>query len=234
MNSLITNTENLALVEQRIRAAEKTSGRSNNSVQLIGASKKHSAMTAQHFFAAGLKNFGENYVDEAIAKQSELTHLDITWHFIGPIQSNKTKAIAQNFSWVHSVDRWKIAQRLNQHRASQALPEALNILIQVNLDNEASKHGVSIEELPSLAKAIGELEHLTLRGLMAIPKPQPSFDTQRHSLMRLQTLQTQLNQTLPVHLDTLSAGMSSDLEAAIAAGSTMVRIGTDLFGQRPD
>ena len=169
---------------------------------------------------------GENYLQEALAKQLELTDLPLTWHFIGPIQSNKTRAIAEHFDWVHSVDRLKIAQRLSEQRPA-GLP-ALNVCVQVNVSGEASKSGCNPDELPALAQAIAALPHLKLRGLMAIPEPTDDPAAQAAAFARVRQLQDSLN----LGLDTLSMGMSHDLEAAIAQGATWVRIGTALFGAR--
>ena len=177
-------------------------------------------------YAAGMQDFGENYLQEALGKQAELTDLPLSWHFIGPIQSNKTRAIAENFAWVHSVDRLKIAQRLSEQRPADLPP--LNICIQVNVSGEASKSGCTPADLPALANAISALPRLELRGLMAIPEPTEDRAAQDAAFAALRDLQNSLN--LP--LDTLSMGMSHDLESAIAQGATWVRIGTALFGAR--
>tara|TARA_B110000116_G_C16754361_1_gene545025 strand:+ start:343 stop:951 length:609 start_codon:yes stop_codon:yes gene_type:complete len=195
----------------------------------LAVSKTKTAADIRAAFAAEQRHFGENYLQEALEKQQQLVGLNIVWHFIGPIQSNKTGALAEHFQWVHSVDRLKIARRLSEQRLKH-LP-ALNICLQVNLDNEASKSGVTLAELPALADAVAKLPHLKLRGLMAIPAPRSDVNEQQQSLERLQQALKQLNQQ-GYTLDTLSMGMSGDLEAAIAAGSTMVRIGTDIFGAR--
>ena len=195
----------------------------------MAVSKTKTAADIRAAFAAEQRHFGENYLQEALEKQQQLVGLNIVWHFIGPIQSNKTGALAEHFQWVHSVDRLKIARRLSEQRLKH-LP-ALNICLQVNLDNEASKSGVTLAELPALADAVAKLPHLKLRGLMAIPAPRSDVNEQQQSLERLQQALKQLNQQ-GYTLDTLSMGMSGDLEAAIAAGSTMVRIGTDIFGAR--
>jgi pyridoxal phosphate enzyme (YggS family) len=195
-------------------------------VGLLAVSKTKPASDLREAFSAGLRDFGENYLQEALGKQTELSDLPLIWHFIGPIQSNKTRAIAENFAWVHSVDRLKIAQRLSEQRPADLPP--LNVCIQVNVSGEASKSGCAPEDLPALAQAIIALPNLRLRGLMAIPEPTDDSDEQNAAFAAVRTLQDQLN--LP--LDTLSMGMSHDLEAAIAQGATWVRIGTALFGAR--
>jgi len=221
-----TIAENIAKVGVRIREAAQASQRDFSSIGLLAVSKTKPAEAIREAHAAGLHDFGENYLQEALDKQTQLADLPLIWHFIGPIQSNKTRAIAENFDWVHSVDRLKIAQRLSEQRPP-ALPP-LNICIQVNVSGEASKSGCSPEDLPALAQAINALPNLTLRGLMAIPEPTDDRDEQNASFAAVSTLQVQLG--LP--LDTLSMGMSHDLEAAIAQGATWVRIGTALFGAR--
>jgi len=198
-------------------------------VQLIGVSKTKPANLIEELHSLGLHEFGENYLNESIPKQEQLKHLNITWHYIGQIQSNKTRIIANNFQWVHGVDRLKIAQRLNVQNEQQ---QKLNILIQINLDNEESKAGVNLESAQELCREVSLLSNVQLRGFMAIPKPRDSFEQQQECLSQLKTLLTETNNTLGLNLDTISAGMSNDLEAAIAAGSNMVRIGTDLFGKR--
>jgi len=222
--------EKLKVILERIHIAENTFHRPKNTVQLLGASKLQSAAAIRTLYIGGQKAFGESYLQEAKDKMAQLSDLDLEWHFIGAIQSNKTKDIASLFSWVHSVDRLKIAQRLNQQRPSHLPP--LNICIQVNLDNETSKAGLPPEQVPSTALQIADLVHLRLRGLMAIPASRQEFSAQTACFQQLADLKNVLIENgLP--LDTLSMGMSADLEAAIAAGSTMVRVGTDLFGPRP-
>ena len=195
-------------------------------MQLLAVSKTKPAAALREAHAAGLRDFGENYLQEALGKQLELADLPLIWHFIGPIQSNKTRAIAEHFAWVHSVDRLKIAQRLSEQRPADLPP--LNICIQVNVSGEASKSGCTPADLPALAKAISELPRLQLRGLMAIPEPTEDRAAQDAAFAAVQSLQASLD--LP--LDTLSMGMSHDLESAIAQGATWVRIGTALFGAR--
>lgn len=232
-----TVAERLKIVQSRITEAASQSGRSASDIQLLAVSKTKPLVDILQAYHAGQIDFGENYLQEALQKQEELTQLqdetqaarDICWHFIGPIQSNKTRAIAENFSWVHSVDRLKIAQRLSQQRDEQQ-PE-LNICLQVNLDNEESKSGFSPQELQQQAIEISKLPKLSVRGLMAIPKPRQEYSEQLQSLQRLQQLQEELNKA-GLSLDTLSMGMSQDLAAAVAAGSTMLRVGSDIFGPR--
>ena len=221
-----TIADNIGLVSQRIRAAADAVQRDANSIHLLAVSKTKPAQAVREAFAAGMHDFGENYLQEALGKQSELTDLPLSWHFIGPIQSNKTRAIAENFAWVHSVDRLKIAQRLSEQRPADLPP--LNICIQVNVSGEASKSGCTPADLPALATAISALPRLKLRGLMAIPEPTEDRAEQDAAFATVRDLQASLN--LP--LDTLSMGMSHDLESAIAQGATWVRIGTALFGAR--
>ena len=221
-----TIADNIGQVRQRIRAAADAVQRDANSIHLLAVSKTKPAQALREAYAAGLRDFGENYLQEALGKQAELTDLPLSWHFIGPIQSNKTRAIAENFAWVHSVDRLKIAQRLSEQRPADLPP--LNICIQVNVSGEASKSGCTPADLPSLARAISALPRLKLRGLMAIPEPTEDRTEQDAAFAAVRDLQASLN--LP--LDTLSMGMSHDLESAIAQGATWVRIGTALFGAR--
>lgn len=221
-----TIAENIAKVGVRIREAAQASQRDCATVGLLAVSKTKPAAAIRQAFAAGTRDFGENYLQEALEKQLELSDLPLTWHFIGPIQSNKTKPIAEHFAWVHSVDRLKIAQRLSDQRPAH-LP-ALNICLQVNVSGEVSKSGCNPDELPALAQAVTQLPNLRLRGLMTIPEPTDDPGEQRAAFARLRELQHGLN----LDLDTLSMGMSHDLEAAIAEGATWVRIGTALFGAR--
>lgn len=221
-----TIADNILQVSSRIQAATQAAHRDEHSVQLLAVSKTKPAEALREAHAAGLRDFGENYLQEALGKQLELADLPLIWHFIGPIQSNKTRAIAEHFAWVHSVDRLKIAQRLSEQRPAELPP--LNICIQVNVSGEYSKSGCTPADLPALAKAISELPRLKLRGLMAIPEPTEDRAAQDAAFAAVQSLQASLN--LP--LDTLSMGMSHDLESAIAMGATWVRIGTALFGAR--
>ncbi len=221
-----TIADNILQVSSRIQAATQAAHREEHSVQLLAVSKTKPAEALREAYAAGLRDFGENYLQEALGKQLELADLPLIWHFIGPIQSNKTRAIAEHFAWVHSVDRLKIAQRLSEQRPAELPP--LNICIQVNVSGEDSKSGCTPADLPALAQAISELPRLKLRGLMAIPEPTDDRAAQDAAFAAVQSLQASLN--LP--LDTLSMGMSHDLESAIAQGATWVRIGTALFGAR--
>ena len=225
-----TIADNISQVAARIRRAEQAAQRVADSVQLLAVSKTKPAAAVREAYAAGVRDFGENYLQEALGKQRELTDLPLCWHFIGPIQSNKTRDIAQNFAWVHSVDRLKIAQRLSEQRPAE-LP-ALNICIQVNVSGEASKSGCTPADLPALAAAISALPHLTLRGLMAIPEPTDDRAEQDAAFAAVRELNKSLQDSLNLPLDTLSMGMSHDLESAIAQGATWVRIGTALFGAR--
>ncbi|OAJ47587.1 YggS family pyridoxal phosphate-dependent enzyme [Pseudomonas marginalis] len=221
-----TIADNIGQVSQRIRAAADAVQRDASSIHLLAVSKTKPAQAVREAYAAGMRDFGENYLQEALGKQAELTDLPLSWHFIGPIQSNKTRAIAENFAWVHSVDRLKVAQRLSEQRPADLPP--LNICIQVNVSGEASKSGCTPADLPALANAISALPRLKLRGLMAIPEPTEDRAAQDAAFAAVRDLQNSLN--LP--LDTLSMGMSHDLESAIAQGATWVRIGTALFGAR--
>lgn len=221
-----TIPDNIAKVRARIREAAQACNRNPQDVQLLAVSKTKPAAALREAFACGQRDFGENYLQEALAKQAELGDLDLVWHFIGPIQSNKTKPLAEHFAWVHSVDRLKIAERLSAQRPAQLPP--LNVCLQVNVSGEASKSGCSPDELPALAAAVAALPNLRLRGLMAIPEPTPDVSAQQTAFARLRQLQN----SLPLPLDSLSMGMSDDLEAAIAEGATWVRIGSALFGAR--
>ncbi len=221
-----TIADNISHVGSRIQTATQAAHRPENSVQLLAVSKTKPAEALREAYAAGLRDFGENYLQEALSKQLELADLPLIWHFIGPIQSNKARAIAEHFDWVHSVDRLKIAQRLSEQRPAELPP--LNICIQVNVSGEASKSGCTPDDLPALAAAISTLPRLKLRGLMAIPEPTDDRAEQDAAFAAVQKLQASLD--LP--LDTLSMGMSHDLESAIAQGATWVRIGTALFGAR--
>lgn len=221
-----TIAENIAKVRARIREAAQASQRDSAAIGLLAVSKTKPAAAIREAFACGQRDFGENYLQEALGKQAELGDLDLIWHFIGPIQSNKTKALAEHFDWVHSVDRLKIAQRLSEQRPAHLPP--LNICLQVNVSGEASKSGCRPEELPALARAVTQLPHLKLRGLMTIPEPTDDPAAQRAPLARLR----QLRDELGLGLDCLSMGMSQDLEAAVVEGATWVRIGSALFGAR--
>lgn len=221
-----TIANNIAKVAARIREAAQAVGRNPDEVHLLAVSKTQSAEAIRQAHAAGLRDFGENYVQEALEKQTALADLPLAWHFIGPIQSNKTKSIAEHFDWVHSVDRLKIAQRLSDQRPVDKPP--LDICLQVNVSGEASKSGCEPHKVAELARRIAELPRLRLRGLMTIPAPTDDLAEQHAAFARLRQLQADL----ALNLDTLSMGMSQDLEAAIAEGATWVRIGTALFGAR--
>lgn len=222
-------SERLAAVLERIHVAEQRGGRSTGAVKLIAVSKTQPAAALRELAMAGQRCFGENYLQEALEKMAELTDLALEWHFIGPIQSKKTRAIAENFTWVHSVDRLKVAQRLSEQRAATLGP--LNICLQVNVSGEASKSGVQPDDLMDLACAVASLPNLRLRGLMAIPAPADDIEQQRAPFHRLAELMATLNAE-GLALDVLSMGMSDDLEAAIAEGSTHVRVGSAIFGAR--
>ncbi|HTD91007.1 MAG TPA: YggS family pyridoxal phosphate-dependent enzyme [Burkholderiales bacterium] len=229
-----TIAANLQAVKSRIAAAERTAGRSVGAVTLLAVSKTFAATAVQDCAAAGQGGFGENYLQEALDKIGTLRKLDpgapeLEWHFIGPIQSNKARSIAENFHWVHSVERERIALRLDAARPP-TLPR-LNVCIQVNISGEASKSGVAPDEVGALAQAIRPLPRLKLRGLMAIPEPTPDTALRRQRFALLRELQNNLI-TQGHALDTLSMGMSDDLEDAIAEGATMVRVGTAIFGRR--
>lgn len=213
----------------RVREAERQHSRGANEVQILAVSKTRSAEDITHAAHLGLTAFAESYLQEAEEKIAALAQLNLEWHFIGPIQSNKTQPIANLFDWVHSVDREKIARRLSEQRAD-TLP-ALNICLQVNISGETSKSGVLPDELAALAQEVSQLPRLRLRGLMAIPAPNTEFVAQREAFRRVREALMQLKAS-GLALDTLSMGMSGDLEAAIAEGATVVRVGTDIFGPR--
>jgi len=221
--------DRLIEVQNRIAKALAAVGRDSQDAKLLAVSKTKPAQDLREAYVAGQRKFGENYLQEALDKQQQLQDLDIEWHFIGPIQSNKTRAIAENFDWVHSVDRLKVAQRLNDQRPAHLPP--VNICLQINIDAEPSKSGISLAELPELLESLQALPHISVRGLMAIPAPRADTMAQQQALAPLANALQKLQRHYP-SLDTLSMGMSNDLEAAIAAGSTMVRIGTDIFGAR--
>ncbi len=222
-------SQRLRAVCERIAEAERRFQRSSGSVTLLAVSKTHPVPLIVEAMAAGQKTFGENYLQEAIAKIRELEYVDLDWHFIGPIQSNKTRSIAEHFHWVHSVDRLKIAQRLSTQRPEMLGP--LNICLQVNISQESNKAGLSLQELGSVAQQVAALPRLRLRGLMAIPAPSTESSIQRQAFAQLRLAQETLR-AQGLELDTLSMGMSDDLEAAIAEGATLVRVGTALFGPR--
>ncbi|HEY8119129.1 MAG TPA: YggS family pyridoxal phosphate-dependent enzyme [Methylophilaceae bacterium] len=228
---MTTISERLQAVRMLIQSASRNAGRHPQDVMLLAVSKAHPAADIRAAFAAGQATFGENYLQEALDKQAKLKDLAIEWHFIGPIQSNKTQPIAQHFAWVHGVDRLKIAERLNAARPDHLPP--LQICIQINVSNEASKSGVLPTELDALADAItSRLPRLQLRGLMAIPAPTTDIELQRQQF-KMVRLAYEVLQNRGLKLDTLSMGMSEDFAAAIAEGATIVRIGSAIFGARP-
>ena len=228
----MTIVQALQQVKGRIAAACEGAGRPVQSVTLLAVSKTQPPEAVRAAHAAGQQAFGENYVQEALGKIEALADLrpGIAWHLIGPLQSNKTRPVAESFDWVHSVDRLKIAERLAEQRPPGLPP--LNVCLQVNVSGEASKSGVAPGELPALARAVAALPRLRLRGLMAIPEPAADVDAQRAPHRALRQLLEALNAG-GLALDTLSMGMSADLEAAIAEGATIVRVGTAIFGGRP-
>ena len=220
--------ERFAAVRSQLRDAELTAKRPANSVQLLAVSKTKPAADIAAAYRVGQRHFGENYLQEALKKQQELAAFNISWHFIGPIQSNKTRPIAAHFAWVHSVDRLKIAERLSEQRPEYLPP--LNICLQVNISDEASKSGIELAELPELIQAVTQLPRLRLRGVMAIPEPVADYASQRQPYRQLYQAVQALGRP---GLDTFSFGMSGDLLAAVVEGATLVRIGTALFGERP-
>lgn len=221
-------SESLQAVKQRIAAACVAAGRAPDAVRLLAVSKTFPAETVRQAFAAGACAFGENYVQEGLAKVEALADLRdrIEWHLIGPLQSNKTRPVAEAFDWVHSVDRLKVAQRLSEQRPAARAP--LNICLQINVSGEASKSGLAMADVAALAHQVAALPRLRLRGLMAVPEPGPGALAQHQAMAALfRALQGE-----GLALDTLSLGMSADLEDAIRAGSTMVRVGSAIFGAR--
>ena len=221
--------KNLARVRARIIEAAKAFGRDPDSILLLAVSKKKTAADIRHCYQLGQRDFGENYLQEAQQKIQQLQDLEICWHFIGAIQSNKTRAIAEAFDWAHCVDRAKIARRLSEQRPADRSP--LNVCIQVNLDHEDSKAGTDPDEVATLAAEIAGLPGIRLRGLMTIPAPRETLAEQRQPFARLAAMQDGLRQQ-GIDCDTLSMGMTQDLEAAVAEGSTLLRIGTAIFGER--
>jgi pyridoxal phosphate enzyme (YggS family) len=230
---MLIGPQNLTLhvnhVRSRIRSAAIAAGRDPNSVTLVAVTKAKTAESVRLAATAGVTDFGENYLQEALAKMDQLADLRLQWHFIGGIQSNKTRSIAERFDWVQSVDRFVVARRLSEQRPFHAPP--LNVCIQVALVPEPTKGGVAPEALGELASAIAGLPRLKLRGLMCVPPPQPDDDAERAVFAKLRAALTDLNAG-GLKLDTLSMGMSGDFESAIAEGATLVRIGTALFGTR--
>ncbi len=230
---MLIGPQNLAVhvnhVRSRIRQAAEAAGRDPASITLVAVSKSKPAESMRAAAMAGVTDFGENYLQEALAKLDELRALPLRWHFIGGLQSNKTRAVAERFDWVHSIDRVSIARRLSEQRPFHAPP--LNLCIQVKLVPEPTKGGVSPEDLPALAAGTADLPRVKLRGLMCVPPPQPDVAAERAVFSQLRKLLERLNAD-GYGLDTLSMGMSGDFESAIAEGATHVRIGTALFGSR--
>jgi pyridoxal phosphate enzyme (YggS family) len=226
-------SQNLQAVQERIGAAARTVSRNAQHISLLAVSKTFGPEAVIEAAQAGQRAFGENYLQEALDKMAAVRTLQpgltLEWHFIGPIQSNKTRPIAENFDWVHSVEREKIAQRLSEQRPAHLPP--LNVCLQVNISGEASKSGATAEQAEELAHRVAGMPRLKLRGLMAIPEPEGDFEQQRLPFRQLRELYDRLC-AQGLALDTLSMGMSADMAAAIAEGSTMVRIGTAIFGQR--
>jgi PLP dependent protein len=230
---MATIASRLQQVEQRIACACAAAGRGVDSVTLLAVSKTCTPERVREAYAAGQRRFGENYVQEALAKMDALADLraGIEWHLIGPLQSNKTRAVAERFDWVHGVDRFKLAERLSAQRPLHLAP--LQVCLQVNISGEASKRGLAPAAVPAVARAVARLPNLALRGLMAIPEPGGDAEAMRRPHRALHGLLEELRRDpVLVALDTLSMGMSADLEAAIAEGATLVRIGTAIFGER--
>ena len=223
-------SDNLQIIGAKLKEFSLQYKRAENSVKLLAVSKRHESDKIRAAYEYGQRAFGENYVQELWEKYQQLSDLDIEWHFIGPLQSNKTRKIAEVADWVHTIDRIKIAQRLNDQRPENLVP--LSVCIQLNISDEKSKSGVNKNEVTDLAKKIVKLPNLKLRGLMVIPAPEDNFDKQLEVFAKVCAIKDSLNAEQGIELDTLSMGMSNDIEAAIAGGSTMVRIGTAIFGQR--
>jgi len=221
---------NLKTVRARLEAACRAAGRSPDSVSLLAVSKTWGADAVEAAYAGGQTAFGENYIQEAVQKITQLRHLPLQWHCIGPIQSNKTRLVAEHFDWVHTVDRLKIAQRLSEQRPPGLPP--LQLCIQVNVDGGDTKSGVRPEDALALAQQVASLPHVRLRGVMSIPEPAIDFAAACALFARVRAVFDDLN-AAGLALDTLSMGMSADLEAAVHSGSTMVRVGTAIFGGRP-
>lgn len=220
---------NLAQVRKRIELACQSVGRASDTVKLLAVSKTMPAQVVREAYAAGQLAFGENYIQEGVDKITALAELPLEWHCIGPIQSNKTKLVAENFAWVHSIDRLKIAERLSAQRPAHLPP--LQVCLQVNVDGGSNKSGVAPEDLLALAQAVAKLPHLQLRGIMTIPEPAETEAEARAVHQQAKRLFDHLK-TSGLTLDTLSMGMTADLEAAVAEGSTCVRVGTAIFGAR--
>jgi pyridoxal phosphate enzyme (YggS family) len=221
--------KNLQTVRSRVAAACRAAGRDSREVTLLAVSKTFDASAVSQAFAAGQTAFGENYIQEAVQKITALRHLGLQWHCIGPVQSNKTRLVAEHFDWVHTVDRVKTAQRLSEQRPAHLPP--LQVCIQVNVDGGSSKSGVLAQDVMALARQVAALPNLRLRGVMSIPEPAPDFIAACAVFTGVRAVFDTLNEQ-GMALDTLSMGMSADLEAAIQSGSSMVRVGTAIFGGR--
>lgn len=229
---MTTIKNNISVIEARLQRAASDAGRTVSEILLLAVSKTRTSAQIDEAVAVGINSFGENYLQEAIEKINAFPDAKLDWHFIGPLQSNKTRLIAENFAWIHSVDRLKIAQRLSDQRPPSLAP--LNICLQINIDNESTKSGFTSTQALGAALEIARLPGIRLRGLMAIPQSRHSLEDQRAPFRRLRELKDQINELLDnlQKLDTLSMGMSGDMEAAILEGATIVRVGTDIFGDR--
>lgn len=231
LDDTMTIAERIHLIQHQVADTARACQRDPREIHVLAVSKGQPASAIQAAFAAGVSDIGENYWQEAREKLKALKHLPLTWHYIGPLQSNKAKDIASHFDWVHSVEREKIARLLSQARSPEKPP--LNVCIQINLDREDSKSGIEPAKAAGLIERINHLPGLRVRGFMAIPKPLADEEEQYASFRRLTMLLQEINQRLHLKMDTLSMGMSGDLKAAIRAGSTIVRIGRAIFGERP-
>ncbi|ROJ30173.1 YggS family pyridoxal phosphate-dependent enzyme [Morganella morganii] len=222
--------DNLTEIRERITAAAQKCGRDPHTVTLLAVSKTKPVSALEEAIAAGQTRFGENYVQEGVEKIQYLSaNQNLEWHFIGPLQSNKSRLVAEHFDWCHTIDRLKIAQRLSDQRPADKAP--LNVLIQINISDENSKSGITLAELPALAEQVAALPNVCLRGLMAIPAPETDPERQSAVFRQMETAFRELQEKYP-QADTLSMGMTDDMDAAITCGSTMVRIGTAIFGAR--
>ncbi|NND82038.1 MAG: YggS family pyridoxal phosphate-dependent enzyme [Gammaproteobacteria bacterium] len=230
MRNIDYASKQLNKIRNRISQAAENVGREASSVVLIGAAKQQDAALCEAFCEAGLEALGENFVQQGIERQKVIPRQRVQWHFIGKIQSNKTRLIGQHFDWVHGVDRLKVARRFSDQSAGNS---ALQILLQLNIDDEASKAGIALNQAPQLCDQVAQLPNLQLRGFMLIPKPNRAGAERRRPFALAREALASVNQRYGLAMDSLSMGMSSDLEDAIAEGATMVRVGTDLFGQRP-
>lgn len=230
---MLNIADNLNQIRQRISQTSKSVGRNPQDITLLAVSKGQSVQAIRNAYDAGQRHFGENYLQEALDKKQQLSDLtDICWHFIGPIQSNKTRKVAENFDWVHSVDRYRVAERLSTQRPDTKAP--LNLCLQVNINHESSKAGLPADDIEALALEVQQLPKVNLCGLMAIPQNNQTNTERRNAFAAMAELLTKLKNASPqlVTLDTLSMGMSADLEAAITEGATIIRIGTAIFGPR--